>query len=736
MNPAWSLLTACLLHVSLASISEHIKKPDRAHLVSRRDPVIVGLVLKRQGHDALLLQVGLVDARKGLRQDDSRAEVPGLEGGVLAGRALAVVVLRDDEPLLSAVLPQLAELGDGVLGAVEVVGGVDLARFGVDGGVERVGADVGEVALVLEPGPRGGDGVGGAFAGDLDEDAEAGEVGVGERGKGLEEGEAVGGRRDGDRNAGVGLLGEHAEGGDAGLEGGPGPFEAARGGELEVLAGGGLDGVGQGVEGGGAGKRHGGDDLGRGEEVHGFGVAVVPAAEVAVVGGQDGVGRPLGDAVLPLPLADAGAAGVGQQDAPGGLKRRQRAVALQGGADLLAAGGDVEVGGGLEARGGRLLEEALHAGHVLVGAVGAAADEAGRQLLGPPLVPDGVLELGQGGGQVGGEGPVDVGLQLGEVDGDELVVLGALVGLEAEAGVRRRAASGEALQGPDVLNGPAAARGFEVPRRGLGVGEDGRGRAHLGAHVADGGHAGGAQRVDARAEVLDDGAGAAADGQLARQLQDDVLGRDPVAQPAGEPHAEDLWGPELPRRADQGLHGIGAADADRHGAEAAGVGAVAVRPQHHQARQRVVLQHGLVDDARAGRPKVHAVPARRRLQEVEDLLVRPDARGQVVVGAPGPDNQVVAVDAGRDRRPLEAARHELQQRHLRRRVLHVDPVGLQQQVRLAADAAPVVRVAEQRLLHVVQVAVQDLLGQRQALPAEHAPHVGVSGEQLLVGRRQ
>lgn len=199
------------LNISLALIAEHLIQSHSANLVTSSNLVVISLVLKRQRHNALLLQVRLVDACKRLCQDDSRAEVSRLQSGVLTGRSLAVVVLCDDEPLLVALPPQLAELRDGVLGAVKIVGGVDLARLGVGRSVEGVCADVGEVALVLEPGAGGGDCVGGTLARDLDEDAEAGEVGLGERGKGLEEGETIGRWGDGDLNAGVGLLGEDTE---------------------------------------------------------------------------------------------------------------------------------------------------------------------------------------------------------------------------------------------------------------------------------------------------------------------------------------------------------------------------------------------------------------------------------------------------------------------------------------------------------------------------------------------
>lgn len=97
---------------------------------------------------------------------------------------------------------------------------------------------------------------------------------------------------------------------------------------------------------------------------------------------------------------------------------------------------------------------------------------------------------------------------------------------------------------------------------------------------------------------------------------------------------------------------------------------------------------------------------------------------------------MVAVNTGRNRRLGKIARHELQNRHLSRGVLHVDTVGLEPQVGVSTNTASIVGVAEQRLLDVVQVAVQDLLGQGQALLAEHATHFGVLVVELLVGGRE
>ena len=67
--------------------------------------VVVGRVLEQERDDSLGDQVAPVDAREALRDHGAHAELGGRERGVLAARALAVVVAGDDEasaPLLRA----------------------------------------------------------------------------------------------------------------------------------------------------------------------------------------------------------------------------------------------------------------------------------------------------------------------------------------------------------------------------------------------------------------------------------------------------------------------------------------------------------------------------------------------------------------------------------------------------------------------------------------------------------
>ena len=159
----------------------------------------------------------------------------------------------------------------------------------------------------------------------------------------------------------------------------------------------------------------------------------------------------------------------------------------------------------------------------------------------------------------------------------------------------------------------------------------------------------------------------------------------------------------LPGEVGQHIHGVRAAHARREHPEAARVRRVRVRTDHHAAREGVVLQHHLMNDARARLPEARAVPLRHRLQERVDLVVLLLRRRQVLARAGAGLDEVVAVDGRRHGNAVLARKHELQQRHLRRRVLHRDPVRLQLQIALAGDQV--------LPMGIVEVSVEDLLRQ-------------------------
>ena len=85
-----------------------------------------------------------------------------------------------------------------------------------------------------------------------------------------------------------------------------------------------------------------------------------------------------GSGLGPVPLADARPTGVGQHGGADGLEVGEQSVALDGGPDLLGAGRDEERGLGPQPVGRGLPGDGGGPGHVLVGRVGARADQGGR----------------------------------------------------------------------------------------------------------------------------------------------------------------------------------------------------------------------------------------------------------------------------------------------------------------------------------------------------------------------
>jgi len=96
---------------------------------------------------------------------------------------------------------------------------------------------------------------------------------------------------------------------------------------------------------------------------------------------------------------------------------------------------------------------------------------------------------------------------------------------------------------------------------------------------------------------------------------------------------------------------------------------------------------------------------------------------------------MIAMDTRRHRRLAQPTAHKLQQRHLRARILHGHTIGLELQGGLATDIPPAIGVAEQRFLGVVEVRVENLLGEGERPGgAEHAPDFGEAREKERVWR--
>ena len=135
------------------------------------------------------------------------------------------------------------------------------------------------------------------------------------------------------------------------------------------------------------------------------------------------LGRPTGSP-HPPPLSDAGAAGVSQHGGVDVGKGLHLAVALDGGAYLLGAGGNHKRHRRPDAVGLGLLGNVGGTAHVLVGGVGAAADEGrGNFVHQASVFPQLLGHAGDGPRAVGRVGANQVRLQLGQVDFYHLVVV-------------------------------------------------------------------------------------------------------------------------------------------------------------------------------------------------------------------------------------------------------------------------------------------------------------------------
>jgi hypothetical protein len=177
---------------------------EKVDLVARLDLLVVFGVGEGQGKHTLLLQVGLVDTSEGAGDDGKTTKVTGLESGVLAGRALTVVPVTDDDPADALALVVTGSGGHGVvLAGGEVVDLVGLAVLGVDGTDQHVVGDVVKVTAVLEPGTGHGDVVGGGLAVGLEQDGEVERILAVPGVEGVKELETVGGGRDLDVDGGA-----------------------------------------------------------------------------------------------------------------------------------------------------------------------------------------------------------------------------------------------------------------------------------------------------------------------------------------------------------------------------------------------------------------------------------------------------------------------------------------------------------------------------------------------------
>ena len=156
----------CKVHTRLQLIStEHIQP------VLNPNPIISRRIRERKRQHPLLLQVRLMDACKAAGNHSDTREISGLERGVFAAGAFAVVPVAEDAPFDACVAVGFGDGGDGVEGLRQGVESLAAEVSGADsclGAGKEVVRDVLEVATVFVPGAGRGDVVGCAFACEVD----------------------------------------------------------------------------------------------------------------------------------------------------------------------------------------------------------------------------------------------------------------------------------------------------------------------------------------------------------------------------------------------------------------------------------------------------------------------------------------------------------------------------------------------------------------------------------------
>ena len=450
-----------------------------------------------------------MDTSKAASDDSKTTKVTRLKGSVLTRATLTVVPVTNDNPLDTTSLVVTSSSRDSIVVASEgVLHLVGLTVLGVDGTDQHVVGDVVKVTTVLQPRTGHGDVICCGFALTLDKDGEVGGILAI---PGLESGQeletvALGRDSDADR---LTVRGRSLVGVTAGVVA-LGRKTLTRGSlELELLAVLVLEGVGKGVELEGTSNGHCNDKVGGSNERVGGGVSVVTTGEVTVVGRDDGVGLALLH-ILTVPLANARTASVGKDDTTELLEGLELTVTLNGGADLLRTRGDSEERLRLDAVVKSVTGNGSGTGHVLIRGVGARTNQTDLEVLRPLVGVDSLLELGYGGSKVRSEWTVDVRLELGEVDLNQLVVLSTLVLAEL------------LTVAPGEVGNVLTLGCLEVVVHAVVVGEERRGGTNFGTHVTDGTHTSARQRFNTRTVVLNDSTSATLDGKETSDLEDNV----------------------------------------------------------------------------------------------------------------------------------------------------------------------------------------------------------------------
>ena len=363
--------------------------------------------------------------------------------------------------------------------------------------------------------------------------------------------------------------------------------------------------------------------------------------------------------------------------------------------------------------------------HILVRGVGAGTNQTNLKLLGPVVGLDSLAELGNGGGKIGGEWAVDVGLELRQVDFDELIVLSTLILPQLLC-----VSTGEVS---DVLT----LGDSKVIVHAVVEGEQRGGGTNLGTHVTDGGHTGTRDTVNTRAVVFDNGTSSTLDSEDTSNLKNDVyvatyistssimeksckltLWRGPSGHLTSKLNTNDLGGLQLPRKVGHDINGVSTADTDGTHTQTTSIGCVGVGTDKETTGESVVLEENLVNDTGSWLPETNVVLGASSGKEIVHLLVDADGTGQILVAANLGLNKMVAVDGGRVGNRGHAGGHELKDGHLSSGILASNAIRTQPQIRGATLDLLSVRIIQMRvedLLSVCERPVQSSADNGQVL---------------------
>ena len=192
----------------------------------------------------------------------------------------------------------------------------------------------------------------------------------------------------------------------------------------------------------------------------------------------------------------------------------------------------------------------------------------------------------------------------------------------------------------------------------------------FGSHITDGSLAGGRDAVQSLTEIFEDGVGSALYGKNAEDFENHIFRSGPAREFTCEMHTDEAWHLEFPRLTGQHVYSISTTYTYGHHAETTGIRSMRIGTHHHTSRKCIVFEHNLMDDSGTRSPETDMVFLRNRLQKVINLLISLASLRKILRSTHIGTNQVITMYGSRYGHLVLACIHELQERHLRSRILH------------------------------------------------------------------